>query len=122
MLQASPSQWIASVRCRKPSTLWKPTAQQSLAELQLTPDRRFSAARSVFGEATRSQVAPFQWSTSVWYTPVSWKPTAQQSLSDTQVTSVRKLLPPATLGDSTRLQSTPSQRSVSVCQPVAPSE
>src|SRR5437762_13864866 len=72
MDQAAPFQCSTSVwMTLSPPGLVKkvlPTAQQSEAELHVTPKRRLDSVTLVLGEVTMDQAAPFQCSMTVWET------------------------------------------------------
>ena len=64
-----------------------PTAQQSVGDAQVTPERALFCAVLVLGEATIVHEVPFQCSMSVcWVLPLLKSPTAQQLEAEAQVT------------------------------------
>jgi hypothetical protein len=91
-VQVVPFQRTASGRGKVWPLPMFPTAQQSVEEVQLT----LSSAPAAAGDATATQLDPFQCSvspTTLLVAVSSVEPTAQQSSAETQLTPERRLLP-----------------------------
>src|SRR5262245_66319777 len=89
-----------------------PTAQQSEAEVHVTPSRRLYSVALVLGEVTMDHAVPFQCSMSVWETTAwsKYSPTAQQSEAEVHVTPSRRLCSAVlVLGEGTQEQADPVQ-------------
>src|SRR5207248_11522315 len=90
--QCSTSVWMTLSPPGLVKKVW-PTAQQSEAELHVTPKRRLDSVTLVLGEVTMDHAVPFQCSVSVWETLASsqYPPTAQQSDAEEHVTPSSRL-------------------------------
>src|SRR5437762_2839880 len=114
--QCSTSVWMTLSPPRLVKKVW-PTAQQSEAELHVTPKRRLDSVTLVLGEVTMDHAVPFQCSVSVWETLASsqYPPTAQQSDAEEHVTPASRLACGGlALGEVTMDHLVPFQCSMSV--------
>src|SRR5262245_43741523 len=94
-----------------------PTAQQSEAEVHVTPKRRLYSVALVLGEVTMDHAVPFQCSMSVWETTAwsKYSPTAQQSEAEVHVTPSSRLSSVVlVLGEVTKDQAAPFQCATNV--------